>query len=321
MPEFTHRNNFIKIAANRSFISAKSIFDAIDQDLKAGNADPDILALYTSFHPYDIAYDNGYGVWSSLRRSNAGNTLGVVQLLEQLSHTEIKAWDIAIQAVYDNTTVEYKKLLPNRRYPFNSGKVNARSIAINDLITTIGTDASLATTKTRIVSFALLLKNATILQNEQLNNIDNAITALEAATNNASDEAFRIFGCLITKFYKTPKSIDAFYPVAMLQSVHQSTFTATLKTETPKKVFKRKLDIVKHTLRFTNIGTEIVHAYFTNGLTDVYTAGTPVFAIQPNTIVDCNPATAGYTDDKRYLHIVNTGLTTASIEIDIMVAN
>ena len=188
-------------------------------------------------------------------------------------------------------------------------------------VTTIGTDASLATTKTRIVSFALFLKNALALQTNQVKSIDSAILVMETACNEASDEAFKVYGCLITKFYKTPKSADFYFPIALLQSVSQSTFEATLITKAPKKIFKRKLDIVKHTLRFTNIGTEIVHAYFTNGLTDVYTAGTPVFVIQPNTIVDCNPATAGYTDDKRHLHIVNTGLTTASIEIDIMVAN
>ena len=91
-----------------------------------------------------------------------------------------------------------------------------------------------------------------------------------------------------------------------------------LKTKKPKKVFKRKLDIVKNSLRFTNTGTETAHAYFTNGLTDLPSADTLVFVIQPNTIIDCNPAFAGYTDDKRHLHIVNTGSTGINIEVDIM---
>ena len=318
MLEFTHRNNFIKIAAHKSFIGAKCIMDAILLNLKAGNTDPDIMLMYNSYNPYCLAFDNCYGIWSSIRRSNPGNTLGIVQLLEQLSHNKIKSWDIAIQVIYENTTVEYKKLLPNHRYPFNSGKVSARILALTDLITAMGTDASLATVKTQVTSFALLLKNATILQQDQLNDIDTAITAMEAASNDASDEAFRIFGCLIIKYYKTPKLIDAFFPVAMLQNVSQSTFTTMLKTKKPKKVFKRKLDIVKNSLRFTNTGTETAHAYFTNGLTDLPSADTLVFVIQPNTIIDCNPAFAGYTDDKRHLHIVNTGSTGINIEVDIM---
>ena len=321
MPEFTHRDNFIKIAANRNNIRAKKIFDAIDFALKSGKADPDIFDLYTSFHPYNLVYEDGYSVWSSLKRSNAGKTLGVVQIVEQLSHTKIKAWDIAIQAVYENTTVQYKSLLPNHRYPFNSGTVNARYIAITDLLTTMGTDASLTPTKTNITAFALLLKNAMDMQKDQVNDIDNALVALDAASNDASDEAFRIFGCLITKFYKTPKSIDAYFPVAMFQNVAQFSFTSTLKNKKPKKVFKRKLDILKQIMRITNISTEIINGYFTNGLSDVHTPGTPVLSILPNTIVDCNPAEMGYTEDKRHFHIVNTGLTEASIEIDIMSVN
>ena len=65
----------------------------------------------------------------------------------------------------------------------------------------------------------------------------------------------------------------------------------------------------------------VVNGYFTNGLTDVHTPGTPLLVIQPNTIIDYNSTTAGYTDDTRHFHIVNTGLTEASVEIDIIIVN
>jgi len=115
--------------------------------------------------------------------------------------------------------------------------------------------------------------------------------------------------------------MDAYFPVNLLKTVSQSSFTANLAGKKTKKMFHRKLDITKQTLKYMSVGTEVVNAFFTNGLTSTPEAGTPVFAIQPNTMGECNPTEMGYTDEKRHLHIVNTGTETVSIEIDIMVVS
>ena len=86
-------------------------------------------------------------------------------------------------------------------------------------------------------------------------------------------------------------------------------------------MFHRKLDITIQTLKYMSVDTEVVNAFFTNGLTSTSEAGTPVFAIQPNTMGECNPTAMGYTDEKRHLHIVNTDTETVSIEIDFMIVN
>ena len=321
MPNFSRTDNFIKTAVNRNYISGKSILDAIDDNLLAGNTDPDIMDLYTSFHPFRTANDTAYGVWSALMNSSTSKTLGVVQLIDLLTSTNIRTWDVAIQAVYDVKTTQYKNLLPHHRYPFNSGTIASRTIAINNLLTAMGTDVKLAATKTIVANFALLLKNATELQTSQIKGIDAAILVMETTSNDASDEAFKVFGSLLVKFYKTPKAADIYFPIAMLQTVSQSSFTATLKNKKPKRLFKRKLDVTTQTLRCMNWGTEILKGYFTNGFSDEHTPGTPIFDILPNAMSTCNPAEMGYTDEKRHLHIVNTGLTPAIVEIDIIVVS
>ena len=320
MSNWTRSDNFIKNVAERSFIGAKGIFDSFDCKLN-NSTDPEVMGYYNTFHPLCLIYDEGYGKWSSLRSGSPSKTLGVVQLLDQLSSTKIKAWDIAIQSVYDNTSMQYKGLLPHHRIPFQSGKTNSRAIAINDLITAIGDNTSLVTLKTNVTDFYELLTAAMLLQKSLIINIDLAIQELEAASNAASEEAFRIYGGFVMKFYKTPKHIDMYFPVGLLQSVSQSSFTATLSNKKPRKIFKRKLDITKHTLKYTSIGTDVVNGYFNNGFTDVHTPGTPIFAMQPNTMAEINPAEMGYTDTNRHLHIINTGLGSTFIEVDIMLAN
>ena len=290
--------------------------------LKAGGViDPDILVYYNSFHPLCLAYDTGYGSWNSLRSTKGGKTLGVVQLVDQLNSTKAREWDIGVQGQYDITTTQYKTLFPHHRHDFQSGSVESRLIAVNTLITAIGTDASLASVKTSATNFSGLLTAAMILQKNQILNINNTILVLDAARDAASDEAFGIFGSFVRKFNTNPKQIDAYFPVNLLQTVSQSNFTATLTGKKIKKLFRRKLDTTKHTLKYMVVGTDVVHGYFTNGLTNTPATGTPVFAMQPNTMGECNPTAMGYTDENRYLHVVNTGNDSTSIEIDIMVIN
>lgn len=321
MPNWNRSDNFISTVANRSYIGAKGIFDAFDLMLKAGIADPDILGYYNTFHLLCLAYDGGYGTWNTLRSTKSGKTLGVVQLVDQLTSTKAREWDVATQAVYDITTAKYKTLFPHHRIIFQIGPVESRLIAVNTLIEAIGTDVSLAAVKTSATNFSGLLTAALIVQKNQVLNINNTITILDAARDAASNEAFGIYGSFVRKFNTDPKKIDAYFPVNLLQSVSQSNFTATLAGKKIKKLFHRKLDITKHTLKYMNVGSDVVHAYFTNSLTNTPATGTPVFAIQPNTLGECNPTAMGYTDENRYLHVVNTGNDTANIEIDIMVVN
>ena len=122
------------------------------------------MILYNFFHPLKVKFDTEYSIWDGLRSSSPSNTLGVVQLLDELSSTYIRNWDLAIQIVYNIKTTQYKALLPKHRTPFQSGKIAAREHALNNLLTAIGTDVSLAAVKTSVTSFMALLTAATAKQ-------------------------------------------------------------------------------------------------------------------------------------------------------------
>ena len=314
-------DNFIKTAANRNYIGAKGIFSSFDERLFNGKDDADVLTYYDEFNPYFLTFSGYYSVWDSLRSSSPGNTLGVVQLIELLSGTKIKAWDIAIQVIYNNTTPQYKSLLPHHRTPFQSGQVDQRVSSLKNLLIAIGTDASLSTIKTNISLFLTQLNAAIALQHNQLIGINKAIVNLEASIDKAADIAFGIFGKFITKFAATPKLIDAYFPVNLLQNVVQLVFTATLTNQTPKEEFKRKLDISKQKIRGTNIGTETVNGYFTNGLTNLPEVGARMISMPPNSVDEYTLVEAGYTDLKRHFYVVNTGTTDATIIIEIFSEN
>ena len=318
---WSRTDNFFKNAANKSYIGAKGIFNALDTKLHGGIADPDILAFYNSFNPLNTTFNTNYAIWDGLRSTGIGKTLGVVQLLDLLSSTKIKAWDIAIQGIYINNTPEYAHLLPHHRTPFQISTVEKRVAALVNLIAAIGTDASLATVKTSVSAFLLQLQTAIGAQATQITGIDTAIVNMETASNAASDEAFGIFGGFLTKFKATPKLIDIYMPVSFLQNIMQVSFSMTLKFMKVKKVFKRKLDPAKQKIRGTNVGMFAVKGYFTNGLTDQLAAGAAFITMPANTTEDYDLVAAGYTDTNRHFYVVNEGVIDASVEVAIMVEN
>jgi hypothetical protein len=310
-------NNFFLAIVQRTKVGAKAIFDALDANLQAADADADIMVLYLIFHPLCVDFDAKYLVWDSLKSSNLSNTLGVKDLLAELSSTNIREWDIAIQAIYDQTSTRYKALLPHRRTPFQEGKTSLRVAAIANLLVAIGTDASLATLKTDVLAFQSDLNTAIATSSSQNTPIVTATTNLGTAVVAGAVGMMGVYGGLIKQYYKTLLVVNDIFPVALLLKIKQTDFTATLKTLLPKKLFKRKLESTQHLVGI-NPSNNIVLAYFTNGLTSVLAPGDPFISMPAITMANYTLAQAGYSDTKRCLFVRNTAAGDANVEIDVV---
>jgi hypothetical protein len=310
-------DNFFDTITDGNYQKAKLIFDSHDIKLHNGIADADILADYNFSHPAYANYATAYGIWDALRSSNPANTQNVVELLDELAGTKIRQWDINIQVVYDNKTAAYKKLMPHKRYTFQRGTIETRTNALNNLVAAIGNDAKLSAVKTDIVKFISTLNTAKQAKQGQSAEIDTAIVALDAARLAAAQVMYRTFGSLIKKFYTTPKAVDAYFPVELLQTKSQVVFTTTLDDQLPYHLFKRKLDAGKQQLKATNYGSADVKLYFTNGLTDSLAAGTPFVTLAANSTHTYNPGLLNYNDDNRHLYVQNTGTGVVNVEVEI----
>ena len=316
--EWSYSSNFFKAILYRSIVGARAIITSVDGKLKNGIADVDILEEYTFFHDYEVAFETKYLIYDSLKSSNPGTTLGMIQLLEQLSGTKIRGWDITIQGKYDCNTSRYKTLFPHRRSPFQSGQVAFRLKAVDNLIVAIGSDPALATVKLEIVAFQTLLSNAKALQNSQIHSIDLALTALDAEISNCADGLFRVFGGLIKKFFKTPAAVADYFPVELISNRSQTDFKMVLSDVLAHEVFKRKQDILKDKLRGQNNSEYPVELFFTNGIATTPEVGAPKVTMPPQSDAVYNPVAMGYTDAKRHLFARNTGQTEASIQITMV---
>jgi len=314
-----HRTvNFLVPIIQQTYVGAETIFEFTDKALFNAIADPAILAIYNVFHPLKSTYSADYLVWETLRSSSPGNTLGVAQLLDLLSGTYIREWDLDIQAVYNIKTSQYKTLMPHRRTPFQSGKIAERVKALNVLQAAIGTDASLAAVLALINTFVGLLTTAISKQGGQIKGIDTAITALDASALAAANGLFFVYASLLAKYYLVPVTVDNFFDVPMLHSVPQLVFNSALKTTKPKKVCSRKMDTVTQSLKFTVVGDNPVNAFYTNGIIKTHVTGTPMIVLGANSVSNQNFAAAGYSDTNRFLYIQNTAGGTVIVKTEIM---
>ena len=310
--------NFFLPFIHESYINAETIINFTDNALLVADADPAILSLYSFFHPLKVNFGAAYIVWSGLRSSNPGNTLGVTQLLDELSSTYARQWDTSIQNIYGIKTTQYKALMPHHRIPFQIGTIAKRVHALNDLLLAIGTDVSLAAVKANVTTFLGLLTTAMSKQSGQLSGIDTAIIALDVASLAAARGLFFVYGGLVTKYYLAPITIDNFFDVGMLHSVPQLTFNAKLKVPKPRKICRRKMDTGSKSIRFTIVGDVDVYAYYTNGIVKTIATGASKILLLQNTITTHTFSEAGYSDINSHLYVVTIGPGTVTVKVEIV---
>lgn len=121
------RNNFKKTLKLSNYHDAmlKGTMDATPSDF-------DWAMLYNRYHPLHLAYTDAYTKWKNAGGTQQGQTLNMEQLLALLT-TKVNNWDVQVQNVFDKTTPEYKSIFPDGRKPFNSGAINTRIIAVQNL--------------------------------------------------------------------------------------------------------------------------------------------------------------------------------------------
>ena len=315
--EWPHSQNWFIPMANRNKIGAKSIFDAFDFNLHRDITDPDILKMYNFFHPLYSIFSTANHNWSMLKSSNISSTKSVANVTDELASTKIRFWDNSIQMVYPLGSLRYVALLPHRRGIFQSGTINSRLTAINNLVDEIGSDAALATLKLDVIAYQTLLSTSMSGRKGHIISIDEAINALTLATLGAAEGMYWVHGGMEQKFYKTPTSMDIYFPIDLMTTMTQTDFTFTLTNTDPHKAFKRKFDVLTQKIHGSNLGEGKVKFYFTNGMTSTIGIGDLFVIMDSNTIEDLDIVKMGYTDTKRHLFCVNLGTTAQSIELSI----
>ncbi|MBI5217334.1 MAG: hypothetical protein HY958_00190 [Bacteroidia bacterium] len=241
-------------ATDGSYLSAMNLSVFHDSALYAVNTDPFFGPLYTAYHPIHLALKTAFDAWTAQGHTQSGQTLNLTQLLDLLSGSKIDQWDIAIQAVYNKKTPQYKALLPHRRIPFQGGKQLERMEAVKDLGVNLAGISALASVKTAVDAFYTQLDGANTAQKAGKTSTGAHSDALETARVNMCNAQYANLGALINHFSAAPENIAAYFDLKTIRKAGQVHFIGHIK---PRQVHA----VVKHTfdaddeVKLENTGT------------------------------------------------------------------
>jgi len=229
MKTWIFAHNPMLSATETSYLSAMNISIFHDHALMAAKNDPFFVSMYNLYHPFHLSYKSAYETWKSQGGIQQGDTLTLSQLLQLLTKTKIQQWDVQIQSKYPQNSAQYKRLLPNRRIPFQTGTQVERMNSVQVLSKTIGTDEALTATKTDIDSFYGQITAANTEQKVGMNNIKSMSSEVEAARIVMCNAQYANMGALIQKFNATPEKIEAYFDLSTIRRSRQVVFTGHVK--------------------------------------------------------------------------------------------
>lgn len=251
--------------------------------------DPFFDGLIASFTPLQINLRNAYNAWKAQSGSQQGETLQLNQLLELLSST-IKKWDITIQNVFDNTSPDYKKLLPTYRIPFQSGSQSQRIAAVAALGINLEGIVALQALRTEVLDFENQFKTTLQIQKGNLFATKTVSEAVNAARIVACIGMYANLGDLMKKYADHPEKIDQYFDLAAIRSGAQLVFTGDTKPLQHENIFKHTFQ-ANDKLELKNDGVTELTFYLAAQKND--SPGTTVITLQAGTAQTININTLG----------------------------
>jgi hypothetical protein len=234
-------NPFLALA-KRSRPKAIEAADYTNDQLKARQADPFYLDLFTFFDPLNQAMQNEESALNVQIAAQKGSTATVGDLLDTLSAEKIESWDIAIQVVYRKGTPQYIALLPQGRGPFQSGKKDDRITAVKSLGIALTGIVALATTKTDVDNFFTSINNARSAQSGKIGNTETDSGDLTDAVISGMEGMFYVLTACLAKFYIAPKTVEPLFALNLIRDSEQDSFIRTLTGGSYDFVAKRTLE-------------------------------------------------------------------------------
>lgn len=262
------------------------------------------LTCYNNVKPkYDL-FEAARVAHASQSGIQVGNVLSFKQILEGMP-VDVKKWQTAIELVYDEGSIRWVELFPKGKATLNRGKQQNRVNAVKTLLTTIGTDASLAAVKIVIQTFytAMLLAYGTKGTSKESTITDS--TAVETARIALCDEIEGNYGLLINAYKANPALAAKYFDEAYLSRKLQMVFDLKVKKLTSKNAIKRTFATpATQQFQITNKTNTTLKIFLS--LTRYGLVGLLFVTIPPDSVDIYDLTAMGDNTTHKFLNVLNT---------------
>ena len=218
--------------------------------------------------------------------------------------------------MYDDTTKEYRTLLPNHRIPFQSGTQIERTTAVAVLEQNLANYPALANVHDAVLDFLKQINTVLDSQKAALSQTSNTSAAVEAARVKMCVEQFRNYGKLVQLYAETPLLIGDFFDQENIRRNTQVVFTGIIKAHKDKF-------IVKHTFAagdevyLENVGDYPITFYLSSSKDAVATPAVTI-TIDPNTNKVVTADKLGNIATDAFLHVFNPSSSESKYDVEIL---
>jgi hypothetical protein len=221
------KNPFLDATEHNYQLAVKMSADYL-ASLQADKTNPQIAPLIVIYAPLDKKLSQANSNWAAQGGTQQSDTLQLKLLLKSLGGTKAKAWDIAVQAVFADTTMEYKALFPHHRIPFYSSTQSDRIKAVSALSTNLAGIVPLEAVKTDVDAFLTSIQDAITGQKTSIKTTGNFSQLVEDARTAACTQIFGDYGTLLSQNAGNPTAIGKYFPIKYIHDHAQIFFTKLL---------------------------------------------------------------------------------------------
>ena len=282
---------------------------------------PVIAVMYNNFKPLRAGFDTAYVSWYSSRALRKSATLKIQNLFRQLSAEKIEDWDIKVQNVYKQDSVEYMAYLPNRRNPFQKGTYEEKISVVKTLAKNIENDAALAAVYADINLFITAIDTARNNQQMLVEAVSKQSQVVEEARTECVIMMYANLGGLMQHFCRTPDVISRFFDMEAIRSKPRKTNEETEEYAVivPPVTTKEAGIMYTEDTKFLMFNNSSVVLFAYTGLENDSPNPENMLSIAPDEELEVSPSDLGMPDS-RFLFIVNKDLNVEG-EMNISLLN
>lgn len=183
----------------------------------AAATDSYIMNLFNEFEPSFISFNEALRRVHTTERFRQAFTMDLEAAFKKLSSSLIENWDVRILIKYSSDTSDYRRLMGNRRAPFQTGSYESKLQAVAELSDMLNFYPALADLKSDIDEWLKITQSLRTKQQGIEGELQKSQKDVELARQELATKMHRVFAGLLYKYYENPVKVESFYELKYLQ--------------------------------------------------------------------------------------------------------
>ncbi len=186
--------------------------------LAGKSSDPEIQEIYDRTRPARDTYASKYSGSILAKRRYSSETQHFEEKIAELIDVKLKEWDLAVQGVFLEGSIEYKAIFNHGRTAFRQGTYEQRIAELQAMAEVLRDYPELAETQVDVDTFCTDLEKIRDVQQQKEGKVTEASKDLEAARVSVANIMFANLSLLINKYRDNLSKVEEYFDLSLLRS-------------------------------------------------------------------------------------------------------